>query len=506
MLQDQLDNSRLKLDNNTHMLYEVQLDYLSEKLQCVARQLETLKPGRVKRGLIDGLGSVIKSVTGNLDYSDAVRYDNTIKILQENNYKTTEELNNHISFSKEWMAQHSDIIGQLVTNQAKINDTLKLLLDRNAYQDYSLIRFAKFGQCLTILAENLDKVLNELVRVENMLAFIHSSSVHHSMISIEVLRHMIDRLVKIYGRDKVIDLELREYYDIIKPGYYYSGSQIIIIFKFPIFAIETYDLYKLSIAPNKFRQALIPPHPLIATSRKGYVYIEAECPKYNNWYLCGKTTSHQLREDPDCMQKLIMDQTLDGSCEIVITSLSRIAMEELDEKHYVISFPNTTRIHTLCGREEYTLLNGTYLATIPVNCFLYTPEFTITNLNDHVEGQPIKITKLNYNTEGHPEPVQINLNSIDLTKLHDAQYKVMSQPPVRVQPLPSEYLYHTTIPFYIVLSSTLALGAFIVIRHCKKSKSRTEKQSTGDKIYAEPGAPETPKTHSAIFSQFKLQK
>uniref|UniRef100_A0A2A4JNX4 Envelope fusion protein n=1 Tax=Heliothis virescens TaxID=7102 RepID=A0A2A4JNX4_HELVI len=491
--------------NDTYSLYELQLDFLSSKLTNVIDHLDTLKPSRVKRGLIDGLGSVIKSVTGNLDYSDAVRYDNTIKILQDNELKISEELNNHISVSKEWMVQHSNAIIQLVTNQAKINETLKLILDKDAYKDKSLIKYAKFGQYLTILTENLDAIQNELVRIENIIAFIHSSSSHHSMISTEVLRHMIERLAKIYGRDKILDLELRQYYDIIKPGYYYSGNQIVIIFKIPIFAIESYDLYKLSIAPNKFRQALIPPYPLIATSRKGYVYIEAECPKYNNWYICEDKMNHQLQQRPDCIQNLIINQSLDSTCEIATVFLSRIAMEELDEKHYVISFPNATRIHTLCGREDYSVLNGSYLATVPVNCFLYTSEFTITNLNDHVEGQPLKITKLHY-TDSQPEATQFKLNSIDLTNLHDAQYKVMAQTPLQLQPIQSEYLYHTTIPLYIILSSLLALAIFIILRRHKMFQCKMKEQPAGDETYAVPGPSETPKIQSAIFSQLKLQK
>ncbi|KAJ8719597.1 hypothetical protein PYW08_011772 [Mythimna loreyi] len=507
ILQDQLDNYRQNLNNDTYMLYEVQLNYLSDKMLSVMHHLDTLKPGRVKRGLIDGLGSIIKSVTGNLDYSDAVKYDNTIKILQDNNLEITEELNNHISISKEWMVQHSEIITKLVSNQAKINETLQSILDKDFYKDTNIIRYAKFGQQLTIITENLDEILNELIRIENILAFIHSSSSHHSMISIEVLRHMIEKLVQLYGRDKILDLELRQYYDIIKPGYYYSGNQIVIIFKVPIFAIENYDLYKLSIAPNRFRQALIPPYPLIATSRKGYVYIEAECPKYNTWYICGDKMNHQLRQHPDCIQNLIMNQTLDKTCEITTISLTRVAMEELDEKHYIISFPNLTRIHTLCGREDYNILNGSYLATIPVNCYLDTPEFKITNLNDHVEGQPVKITHLdNYHSKIQLGATQLKLNSIDLTRLHDAQYKVMAQHPLQLQSVQSGYLYHTTIPFYSLLFCILAFATFMVLKRYKLFKREDRRKSAEDNTYAEPGQSGATKTQSAIFPQFKLQK
>jgi hypothetical protein len=300
-LQIQLSDYSHRLSNDTSLLYELQISYISSKLVNLVKHLDTLKPRRMKRGLIDGLGSIIKSITGNLDNSDAIKYDNDIKILQDDNNKIGHELNNHVSLCKEWMVQHSIVISKLISNQVKINETLELILDSNAQKDYSLLKYAKFAQYLAIITENVNDVLEEIIRIENTLAFIQASSLHHSMLSTDILNHMIQILVKIYGKEKVLELELRHYYDIIKPGYYYSGDKIVIIFKMPIFSKDIHDLYKLAVAPNKLKQALVPPYPYIATNRNGYVYIEAECPKYSNWYLCGEKMEHQLRQAPDCI-------------------------------------------------------------------------------------------------------------------------------------------------------------------------------------------------------------
>lgn len=509
MLQNQLYEYKISLSNDTYMLYELQIDYLTNKLLRITDHLKSLKPGRVERGLIDGLGSIIKSVTGNLDISDAIRYDSAIKTLQSNNNELSEEFNSHISLSKQWMVQHSNIVEKLVENQIKINETLKLILDSNAYRDSNLIKYAKFAQYLTILTENVDEVLGELVRIENILAFIHASSPHHSMLSIDVLSHMIQRLIRIYSRDQIVDLDIREYYDLIRPGYYYSGSQIVIVFKLPIFTKENFDLYKLSVAPNKFKQALIPPFPLIATNRKGYVYIEAECPKYNNWYLCDDKMNHQLRQLPDCMQDLITNQVIGEKCDVVKLTLAKVSMEELDQRHYVISFPNSTRIHTVCEKEDYLTLDGSYLVTIPVNCLLYTPEFTITNTNDHVEGRPLKIMNVSYNTGRKVDKMtHVELNSIDLSRVRDVQYKIMAQPDVRVNQISGESLYHTTIPFYTILMlSALALIILFMIRRLKTSQRKgPQTTSPQDTIYAEPGTSEMQKPNPATFSQFMSRK
>lgn len=84
---------------------------------------------RVKRGLIDGLGSVIKSISGNLDYTDAIKYDNAIKTLKENQNKVVTEINNHISLGKNWVLQNSEILNNLANNQKIIESAINNLTE-----------------------------------------------------------------------------------------------------------------------------------------------------------------------------------------------------------------------------------------------------------------------------------------------------------------------------------------------------------------------------------------
>lgn len=99
---------------------------LTEKLLKVSLQLRSLEPNRDKRCIVNGLGSVIKSRTGSLDYEDILHYNNAIKLLEINEYKVVSTFNNHVSSSKEWMSKQSEILTKLVENQFKINKTNNL--------------------------------------------------------------------------------------------------------------------------------------------------------------------------------------------------------------------------------------------------------------------------------------------------------------------------------------------------------------------------------------------
>ena len=50
----------------------------------ITNKMVNLFHNRNKRGLINGLGSIIKSITGNLDSQDAERYDEIFRKIEEN--------------------------------------------------------------------------------------------------------------------------------------------------------------------------------------------------------------------------------------------------------------------------------------------------------------------------------------------------------------------------------------------------------------------------------------
>lgn len=451
-----------------YTLYEYQIDYLTNKLGKVLHQIRSLEPVRLKRGLIDGLGSLIKSVTGNLDHSDALKYDEALNILQNNEDKITSEFNNHISLCKEWMSQHNKVLEQLTLNQVKINETLELLLTREAYRNHSLIKFAKFAQILGIITNNVEDLTLEIIRLENIMAFIRTTSTHHSMIDIEALQSMINKLKSLYSRDQILNLELREYYDVIKPGSYYIEKRIVIVYSFPIVSQNTYDLYKLSIVPNRRQLALIPPSPYIATDEKSFVYIEAECPKYSSTFLCDKKTNQQIQSKPDCIQELIVHQRLRDICQFIKISLVKEAVEKLDDQHYVLALPQPTKVQLACDRKDFNTLQGSYLVTIPVNCYLQTPELTIINDSNEIKGQPLKLTKIPYD-EANQTATQahINFKLVNLEGLHNIQNKILMEKPVHIERNHSAVLYHTTIPLYIILLCATIILILKVSRRCK---------------------------------------
>lgn len=479
------------VNNKTLFLFDPHLKHLNSKINLIISKISMFESTRSKRGLIDGLGSVIKSISGNLDYTDALKYETAINTLRNNEHKLELEINNHVSLNSKFISRSSQIIDSIISNQDKMNKALNLILESNANRDTDLIKYAHLAQHLLILGDNVEDLYEELRSLENTLTFIRALSTPYSLFNSDEIKYMLGKLRILYANDEILDVEIRHFYEIIKLGYFYSNKQIVVVIKVPIVVSSTYDLYKLSLVPNRNHETLIPPSPFVALSSSDSRYIETECPKVNSIYLCESTANLQIQSKPDCIQHLIVHQELQPSCKLTPVALTTEALETLDDKHYTLSFPVPTKVKMSCGQEQYRTLRGSYLAIIPLNCNLRTPAFTISNTDDHIKGHVVKIIEMPLYNETKPENYpKLILNSPNLQKLHTLSNEIATQLPVHLDDVTDPVIYHTTIPMYLALSGTCALIATLIYRRLrirKASREITESfNSNPEVVYAIP--------------------
>lgn len=516
LVKAQISNLTLLLNNKTSALFEPHIQHLNTKLEKIFNMLLTFEPRRVKRGLINGLGSIIKGISGNLDYTDAIKYDKAIQALQNNEKRLETELNNHVSLNKEWISHSSKIIESIIVNQDKMNRVLNNILERTNEKLIDSVKYAHLAQHLLILGDNIEDLSDELYRLEYTLAFISASGNPHSVVSLVELRNMLIRVKNLYLKDEVLDIDYRDYYEIIKLGYFYVGNQIIIVVKVPIAFPTTYEFYKLCPVPNKNYEVLIPTLPFIAISGKDSRYMEAECPKANTWFLCNSNSNYGLPRTPDCIQQLIFHQELNQSCKRTAVILKTEALQELDDKHHILNFPTPTKVKISCGQDEYRILKGSYLVVIPLNCQLVTPGFTILNSHDRIRGHVVKMLEMPQDDESRQieNPSPVILNSASLETLHSINSKISLQSPLHLESASDQVLYHTTIPMYIILTIAGVIATVLVFRRVQGKRLQIVKpipviqvpESTTHKRHISPCDIKVDPTNiSAAFSKENLE-
>lgn len=459
------------VNNKTLSLFDPHLEHLNNKIISISNKISMFEASRSKRGLIDGLGSVIKSISGNQDYTDALKYENAINTLRNNEHKLELEINNHVSLNSKFISHSSQIISSIISNQEKMSKALNLILDSNASRDTDLIKYAHLAQHLLILGDNIEDLYEELENLENNLTFIRASSTPYSLFSLDEIKDMLSKLKVLYSNHEILDVETKHFYEIIKLGYYYLGKKIVLVIKVPIVFPSTYDFYKLSLVPNRNHETLIPPSPFVALSRSDSRYIETECPKINSIYLCESIPSLQIQSQAGCIQHLIAHQELQPNCKMTPVVLTTEALEALDEKHYTLSFPIPTKVKISCSQEQYRTLQGSYLAVIPLNCNLRTPTLTISNANDHIKGHAVRIIEMPlYNESRNNNHPKLILNSPSLQRLHTLNNEIATQLPIHLDDVTDPIIYHTTIPMYLILASTCAFSAILLYRRLRTRK------------------------------------
>ena len=371
------------------------------------------------------------------------------------------------------MSKNNDIINKIVNNQRELENLMNNLTNINMKLEANFVTFTHLTQIFLILGDNIETIFDELFRLENLLAFIRAKSNHHSMFTFSMYQDMLSKLNTLYKKNELLNISFRDYFDVIKVGYYYNARDIILIFKFPIVFPKNYILYHLYSVPNINRHILIPPHPYLAIHEKDFMYIEAECPKIGESYLCDLNVNYLQGKQPDCIERLITTQQLQSSCLYASIILTTEAMEQLDDRHYIITIPEPTRVELLCEQHKYLKIQGSHLVTVPRGCSIKTSLFTIINNNDNIKGQALEIIDLsNINmTKGGNSEITLKLNSINLTEIFEANKKFSAQQPISKISTESNSLYHTTIPFYgIILMAIILCIIFIVAKNIKKNK------------------------------------
>lgn len=505
LLQTQLTDLASRLSNKNFVLFKYQILHLFSKLNKTSLELETFEPKRVKRGLFNPLGTFIKSISGNLDNEDALRFDKALKILQNNDQELSVSFNKHISLYKEMTLQQTQILNNITYNQRKLEKAIISINNASETNKEQMHQYAQISQLFSIVTENVQELSFEINKLSNIVAFSRTNVMHHSILSISILKNMLSQLKNIYNPGVLLDLDIRFYYDLITLGSYFTDKKIVIVLKFPIMSLETYDLYRLCPVPNKNSEIILPPSPYMASNSQEFAYMEAECPKIDTWYICKQQLSHQTRAHSDCVYNLIYHQDT-ADCHPTSISLLKEALLELDSQHFIISMPNEIRVKMSCAQEKYRLLKGSYLASIPRNCSIRTSEFTIINTDNKFHGQPVEIMTfphsipMSANSKKHLP--HYNFTTIDLNKLHNIQHQLLMDPPVEINNENLSSLYHTTIPTYIiVLLSALALVSLAYYLRRQTNQSQIKSSQPQDiEMTSAASTPSIEERRNAIFA------
>lgn len=146
---------------------------------------------RLKRGLINPLGSIIKALTGNMDNDDAVRYDNLITDIRSNQ----NVMSNKITLICEMVDAFVNVTNATRNNFIILEKTIKEIeeiLNKTQFQRTKSLILHTFH----LLTHNFQLLLTRLDEVDTAVSFSRVNILHQSILDINELFSILKNIEK----------------------------------------------------------------------------------------------------------------------------------------------------------------------------------------------------------------------------------------------------------------------------------------------------------------------
>ena len=330
---------------------------------------------RFKRGLFNPLGSLIKIITGNLDYNDAVRYEKIISQLA--NDQTT--MSNKFTLISKMLDSFINTTEVLNQNSVVLDERLKIvesMIKELVSKDNHLVYTTYIISLFNLFVSNFRTIFIKLGEIETALAFSKISILHQSIInSTELLQHLLlisqtENLIYTPSAENLVKLE-----ETINIKSYIKQNQITFIMEIPITDNITYNYYKLYSLPIFHKSenktfSIIPKYPYLLAKGTKYLPIIKPCRSLaaGEQFLC-KEYHQTLYPEITCIEQLLKFEDNVTQCEQRQIDIENVRIQRITSTSWILFSKFRNTLTETCNGDvnKYSII-GTYVMTLDEPC------------------------------------------------------------------------------------------------------------------------------------------
>lgn len=472
----------------------------------IIQQINRLNPLlnlRQKRSLIDGLGTIIKSITGNLDANDAQKYDNAISQLSSNQNEIKILVKEQVTLLQKSIDNFDNHTRTLKHNQLVLES--RILQIENEMKKFEIEKMNKHYYYLTHIVSSqimmsYQIIYNSLEKLEMAITFSKLNILHNSMIDPIELLNEIKKIVKYLDQNKlpfeptlenIVILE-----EIIEIKAFSKGNKLIFMLNVPIVENKYYNYYHLYTLPVMYKNnfsAVLPYSKYLLLDDTSYVFSNVKCKNIINNFLCAEITPVKIKNIEPCEIKILQYSQNLSTCEMIPVLINDIKIQKLEKNFWLIITKDQIIVNQKCKNEINKIpLKGTFLLELDINCEIEIGNVKLKNFKEYDEIYEnivvpklyIDEIKINYTTR-NIKPIELkNINLDETVKIKHA-LEIQKTNLNNIKTLSS---FHSEISIWTVLLYALLLIAFLCILY-KIYKQKFKKIQIVQKPLENPGFP-----------------
>lgn len=452
------------------------VNILSNKISMQIRQLNPSVSMRSKRGLLNGLGSIIRTITGNLDQSDAERYDRAISTLSDNQLKLKSIVKQQVTLlqrsikafeNNTQILEHNQVV--LESRVMQIEQTLKSIELRNTHAyDYFLIQMT-----ISQITTAFQVIYDILERLEVAITFAKLNTFHNSITDpkdlLDEVKSISIHLVRTRLPFKPILENILLFEKIINIKSYSKQNLIVFILEVPIVETEFYNYYHLYPlpTPDKYSfKTIVPRSKYLILNEQSFKFSDTRCQEVaNNEFICHEANPVKIRNEEEVPCEIQMLKFVNNitSCQHVLTEIKNVKTQKLENNQWILIAPENIVAIQKCGVNSDNIpLKGTYVLELNQYCEVRIKDTKIKSYqNSQNIFKPIELPKLDINL-AITESSIINFKPLKLDSVNLDEVKYI-QGALDIQNKNLDNISNTPIHFNSISVWTIIVYIFMFI-------------------------------------------
>lgn len=472
------NNNYSKELNNYEKIVKFLKSSITYKVENI--RISNTNKNRIRKGLINGIGSIIKGITGNLDNNDGDRIYKILDHLRTNENNIIAQLQMQYSVSHSLIQNFNNTLKDIQHNE----DTLKLKilelseLSRGSTEREDILSVVNIYHQLIIL---YNAILNTFQDIENSITFCKLGVVHPSIIRSKELFHELQKIYVHYKNQLPFELKFENilnFESIIKVNCKIDLNKVTYFLTIPVDFEDEYQLYYLLSLPTKYQSEFVTVVPNIKYLLKSknddaIKSLNANCVQGRPHHC----SNQLLTSSPSSCEKKIIQQETSSNCTFTRLRIAQNHIEVIPElNQYLAVFPNEEKLQINCqNRVETKILQGVFLIKENICKLVFQGEEL--PLREFSIGKPMIIESPPLYIQHKVQPkFDIEIKKLNLGELSPNAAIPVIEDPIGYMTIPSFW----TVSLYAVL--VVLIAWYFIFKRNRASGNRPRVNTKGQDI------------------------